>query len=95
MSSNQYEIEIDKLLRKKNPEYHSGLKSVLSDYQEELVSKQIIPDGTYLSYVRLLKQISKEEKPNLSISYDLKSSLEKLGDGVSKVVPSLESSLIA
>ncbi|WP_343486850.1 hypothetical protein [Allomuricauda sp. d1] len=95
MTSNQYGVEIDKLLQNKNPDYHNGLKNILSDYQQELISKGIIPDGTYQSYAGLLKQISTEEKPELSIAYDLKESLEGLGNGISKIMPSIESSLIA
>lgn len=95
VSSNQYEIEIDNLLQKKNPDYHSGLNSILSDFEEELIAKRIIQDGTFQSYAELLKQISKEKKPDFSISYDLQNSLEKLGDGISKMMLSIESSLIS
>ncbi len=95
VTSNQYEIEIDNLLRNKNPEYYNGLKNILSEYEEELIAKQIILDGTYQSYAGLLKQISKQEKPDFSVSYDIQNALKQLGDGISTIMPSIESSLIS
>ena len=78
MTSNQYEIEIDNLLKKKNPEYHDGLKDILLEYEKELIANRIIPDGTYQSYAGLLKQISKNERSDFSISYDLQNSSNNL-----------------
>ena len=95
VTSNQYEIEIDNLLQKKNPEYYNGLKNILLEYEEELIAKQIILDRTYQSYAELLKQIFEGERPNFSISYDLQNSLKQLGDGISAIMPSIESSLIS
>jgi hypothetical protein len=93
VKTNSYEI--DKLLSKKNPEYYSGLKATLSEFQKELISKQLIADGTYKSYVGLLKQISENDKFEFDIAYNLKEKLEGLGDGITKIMPSIESSLLA
>ena len=94
MTTNSYEVEIDKLLSEKNPEYYNGLKATLSEFQKELISKQLIADGTYQSYVELLKQISKNDKFEFYIAYDLKETLEGLGEGITKIMPTIESSLL-
>ncbi|WP_337301838.1 hypothetical protein [Sediminicola sp. 1XM1-17] len=95
VTSNIYEVEIDKLLAKKNPNYYDGLARVLSEFEKGLISKGIIVDGTYQSYVSLLKQISKDDKMEFEIEYDLKQALEGLGEGITKIIPSIETSLIS
>lgn len=95
MKTNSYEVEIDKLLSEKNPEYYSGLKATLSEFQNELISKQLIADGAYSSYVELLKKIRDNDKFEFDITYNLKEKLEGLGEGISKIMHSLESSLLA
>ena len=95
VNPNQYEIEIDNLLQKKNPKYYNGLKNILLEYEDELIAKKILLEGTYQSYAGLLKQIAKQENPTFSISYDLRSALKQLGDGISTIMPSIESSLIS
>ncbi len=95
VTSNIYEVEIDKLLAKKNPEYYNGLKNTLQEFQEELISKGLIQDGTYKNYVALLRQISENDKLEFHITYNLKETLEELGEGINKIIPSIESSLIS
>ncbi len=94
VTTNKYEVEIDKLLAEKNPEYYDGLKDILSEFQKSLISKSIIVDSTFKSYVRLLKQISEDDKLEFDITYDLNDSLEGLGEGLFKVIPSIESAVI-
>lgn len=95
MKTNEYEVEIDKLLLEKNPDYYDGLKKILSEFQKDLISKGIIVDGTYQSYVGLLKQISEDDKMEFQIEYDLKLALKGLGEGITKIMPSIESTLLA
>ena len=95
VTTNAYEVEIDKLLAEKNPDYYSGLKKTLSEFQNELISKGLIANASYQSFLKLLKQISEDDKLNFEIEYDLKGTLEGLGDGISKIMPSMESTLIA
>ncbi|GBF22576.1 hypothetical protein C21_04777 [Arenibacter sp. NBRC 103722] len=95
MTTNEYEVEIDNLLAKKNPDYYDGLAKVLSEFQKGLISKGIIVDETYQSYVGLLKQISKDDKMEFELEYDLKQALEGLGEGITKIMPSIESTLLA
>ena len=95
VKTNSYEVEIDKLLSEKNPEYYSGLKATLSEFQKELISKQLIADGTHKSYVGLLKKISENDKFEFDIAYNLKKKLEGLGEGITKIIPSIESSVLA
>ncbi|MEH6514857.1 hypothetical protein [Maribacter arcticus] len=79
MTTNEYEVEIDKLLAEKNPDYYDGLKKILSEFPKSLISKGIIVDGTYQSYAGLLKQISEDDKMAFQIEYDLKRVLKRLG----------------
>lgn len=95
MTTNEYEVEIDKLLAEKNPDYYDGLKKILSEFQKGLISKGIIADGTYQSYVGLLKQISEDDRMEFEIEYDLKRALKQLGEGITKNMPSIESTLLA
>jgi len=95
MSTNTYELEMDKLLAKKNPDYYKGLKKTLSEFQQELITKGLIENETYHSLLELLKKISKDDKFNFDIEYDLKERLEELGEGITNIMPSIESSLIA
>lgn len=95
MTTNEYEVEIDKLLVEKNPDYYDGLKKILSEFQKGLISKGIIVDGTYQSYVGLLNQISEDDKMEFQIEYDLKQALKGLGEGITKIMPSIESTLLA
>ena len=41
------------------------------------------------------KQISENDKLEVNTKYDLKEKLEELGEGITKIMPSIESSLIA
>ena len=95
VTGNAYEVEIDKLLSEKNPEYYNGLRKTLSEFQQELITKGLIQNGTYQSYVELLKRISEEDKLNFVIEYDLEGKLKELGNGISKIIPSMETTLIA
>ena len=95
MLTNAYELEIDKLLADKNPDYYSGLRKTLSEFHQELITKGLIENASYQSYLALLKQISKGDKFNFDIEYDLKERLEELGEGITTIMPSIESSVIA
>ena len=95
MSKNAYELEMDRLLAEKSPDYHSGLKKTLSEFQQELITKGLIENDSYESYLELLKKISKDDKFNFDIDYDLKERLGELGEGITNIIPSIESSSIA
>jgi hypothetical protein len=94
VTTNKYELEFDKLLAKKSPEYYDVLINILSQFQENLISNNIIENNNYQSYIRLLNRISEDDKLEFDITYDLKGSLEGHVDGLSKAF-STESSLIA
>ena len=95
MKSNQYEFEIDQLLKRKNLDYYNGLKRVLSEYQKELISTGILKDSTYQAFANLLKIIAVDGKTTYTTSYDLKASHDELGEGIRSLMPSIEHSLIA
>ena len=63
--------------------------------RNRLISKQLIADGTHKSYVGLLKKISENDKFEFDIAYNLKKKLEGLGEGITKIIPSIESSVLA
>jgi len=94
MTTNRYEVEINKLFAKKNPTYHSKLKNILSKFQDGLIANNIIVDSTYNSYVRLLKQMGTENQFEFEMNYDLKEALDGHGEAIGKFIPSPESSLI-
>jgi len=95
MTSNSYELEMDRLLSKANPEYYSALKDVLSDFEKRLIANNIIPDNSFQSYVSLLNVIAKEKELKTDLNYDFNGSLEKTGDGLKTVMLSVEGAMIA
>ena len=94
VTTNKYELEFDKLLAKKSPEYYDVLINILSQFQESLISSNIIENNNYQSYIGLLNRISEDDKLEFDITYDLKGSLEGHVDGLNKAF-STESTLIA
>ncbi len=42
VTSNKYEVEVEKGIAKENPEYYAGLKTILWEFQEHLISSGII-----------------------------------------------------
>ena len=76
--NNKYETTFDKALEKQNSKYFRELKGILEDYEEHLIENEIIPNKNFDSYVRLLKQISKDSGKDFGLTYNLGISLEKL-----------------
>jgi hypothetical protein len=91
VTTNKYEVEMDKGLAKKNLEYYNGLKSILAEFQEHLISQRIIENNDYQSYVGLLKQLGSNSKKEFDITYNLKDSIEKLGQRYNSEALSAES----
>ncbi len=58
VTSNKYEIEVEKGLAKENPQYYNGLKIILQEFQEQLFSKGIIEQNISESYIGILEQIT-------------------------------------
>ncbi len=78
VTSNKYEVEVEKGIAKENPEYYAGLKTILWEFQEHLISSGIIKNNDYESYVGLLEQIRLDNKKEFDITYSLSDALEGL-----------------
>ena len=75
-------MELEKGLEKENPEYYDGLKIILKEFQEHLISKGIIDNSNYKSYVGLLDKISSDKDKELEINYNIGDSVQKLAKGI-------------
>ena len=95
VTTNKYEVEFDQLLAERNPGYYGDLKTILTEFSKNLIAKNIITDTIFQSYVDLLVRISEDDNLELGLNYNLKDSLERLGDGLNRVHPLIESSVIA
>ncbi len=82
MTSNKYEMEVEKGLEKENPEFYNGLKIILKEFQEHLISKGIIDNSNYKSYVGLLDNIRDDEDKEFEIEYNIGDSIQKLAKGI-------------
>ncbi len=90
MSSNKYELNIEEELEKENPEYYEGLKIILNEFQEHLISKGIIVDSNYSSYAKLLNEIRADRDKVFEIGFNIGDSLQNLSrkfnyDGLSPI----------
>lgn len=91
MTSNKFETEFEKGIEQENPEYYNGLKTILEEFQEHLISKHIIDSPDYKSYVGLLDKIRVDKDKEYEIEYNIGDSLQKLAKGLNYEGPSAES----
>lgn len=80
MSQDKYEVELDRIISKENPEYYNQLKIILKEFQEHLISSGVIKNGDYSSYHKLLKQIQSGNKKDFNITYNIGDSLKLLNN---------------
>ena len=78
LSSNKFELELEKGIEQENPEYYNGLKTILEEFQEHLISKGIIENSDYKSYVGLLNEIRSDKQKEYKIDINIQASLQKL-----------------
>lgn len=78
LSSNKFELELEKGIEQENPEYYNGLKTILEEFQEHLISKGIIENSDYKSYVGLLNEIRSDKQKEYKIDINIQDSLQKL-----------------
>ncbi len=93
VTSNKYEIEVEKGLAKENPQYYNGLKIILQEFQEQLFSKGIIEQNISESYIGILEQIVADSEKEFEITYNLNDSLKVLNKTLNKDEISVESSV--
>ena len=91
MTSNKYEVEFEKGLEKENPEYYKGLKLILKEFQEHLISNGIVENSSYKSYAGLLDKIRADKDKEFEIKYNIADSLQKLVKRLNYEGPSAES----
>jgi hypothetical protein len=91
VTSNKYEAELEKGLEKENAEYYNGLKLILGEFQEHLISKGIVENSNYKSYAGLLGKIHADKDKEFEIEYNIGDSLQKLVKGLNYEGPSPES----
>ena len=94
VTSNKYEVEEEKGIAKENPEYYAGLKTILWEFQEHLISSGIIKNNDYESYIGLLEQIRLDNKKEFDIKYRLSDALEGLIHRLNSDGFSVKSSII-
>lgn len=95
MTTNTYEVETDKLLAKRNPDYYNGLKKILSEFEEHLISNKVISEATYQNYMGLLEQIIADDKISFKIKYNLQEAFNQLNSGQQEIKFSTEKSILA
>lgn len=71
----KYDEAINSAIEKEYPEYHAALLTILDDFEKELISKNIITDGTYKNYVSLLNEISNDSTYEIVSDFALGDSL--------------------
>ncbi|WP_405409919.1 hypothetical protein [Maribacter sp. Asnod1-A12] len=71
-----YDEAINSAIEKEYPEYHAALLTILDDFEKELISKNIITDGTYKNYVSLLNEISNDSTYEIVSDFALGDSLK-------------------
>ncbi|MBD0852084.1 hypothetical protein [Maribacter arenosus] len=87
-------MEEEKGIAKENPEYYTGLKTILWEFQEHLISSGIIKNNDYESYIGLLEQIRMDDKKEFDITYNLSDALEGLIQHLNNDGLSVKSSII-
>ncbi|WP_321826840.1 hypothetical protein [Maribacter dokdonensis] len=71
-----YDEAINIAVEKEYPEYFSALLKILDDFEQELIVKSVITDGTYKNYTNLLKEISKDSTYAIVSDFALGDSLK-------------------
>ncbi|CAN0594988.1 unnamed protein product, partial [Ectocarpus sp. 12 AP-2014] len=71
-----YDEAINMAVEKEYPEYFSALLKILDDFEQELIVKSVITDGTYKNYTNLLKEISKDSTYAIVSDFALGDSLK-------------------
>ncbi|MFS4492403.1 hypothetical protein [Maribacter sp. 2308TA10-17] len=84
-------MEFEKGIEQENPEYYKGLKTILKEFQEHLISKHIIDNSDFKNYAELLDKISVDKDKEYEIEYNISDSLQKLAKGLNYEGPSPES----
>ncbi|SMC71402.1 hypothetical protein SAMN05660703_2352 [Cellulophaga tyrosinoxydans] len=90
MSSNKFELELEKGIEQENPQYYNGLKTILKEFQEHLISKGIIENSDYKSYVGLLNEVSLDKHKEYKIDFNIEDSLQNLAKRLNYKGPSPE-----
>ncbi|WP_350290418.1 hypothetical protein [uncultured Croceitalea sp.] len=87
VSSDKYEVELDKLIAKEYPKYYNSLKTILGKFQEHLISNKVLKNSEYSSYVRLLKQIQSNNNEKLNITYNIDDFISRIKSGdIEKII---------
>ncbi|TDT47538.1 hypothetical protein CLV90_1614 [Maribacter spongiicola] len=75
MINKTYDEAFNDAIAKQYPEYHTALLKVLDDFEQELIIKKVVSDGSYKNYVNLLKEISKDSAYEIVSDFALGDSL--------------------
>ncbi|MEP2238882.1 MAG: hypothetical protein ABJI22_11020 [Maribacter sp.] len=71
-----YDEAINDAIEKEYPTYHASLLSILENFEEELITKNVIADGTYENYVKVLNKISQDSTYEVVSDFALGDSLK-------------------
>ncbi|WP_286813374.1 MULTISPECIES: hypothetical protein [unclassified Maribacter] len=71
-----YDEAINIAVEKEYPEYFSALLKILDDFEQEIIVKSVITDGTYKNYTNLLKEISRDSTYAIVSDFALGDSLK-------------------
>ncbi|WP_299796095.1 hypothetical protein [uncultured Maribacter sp.] len=70
-----YDEAINIAIAKQYPEYHTALLKVFDNFEQELIIKKVISDGSYENYVKVLTKISKDSTYEVVSDFALGDSL--------------------
>ena len=76
MTNETYNEAINNAIAKQYPEYHTALLKILDDFEQELIIKKVVSDGSYESYVNLLTKISNDSTYEVVSDFVLRDSLK-------------------
>ena len=75
MTNETYDEAINNAIAKQYPEYHTALLKVLDDFEQELIIKKVVSNGSYENYVNLLTKISNDSTYEVVSDFALGDSL--------------------
>jgi hypothetical protein len=78
MTNKTYDEAFNNAIAKQYPEYHTALLKVLDDFEQELIIKKVISDGSYENYVKVLTKISKDSIYEVVSDYAIGDSITQI-----------------